>query len=755
MKGKELVYYRQRGIAKSASRVLGKMTNYNFIGIGINHYQYLQPLTYAQADIQTLNSFFCEEVRVNPEKTLIFTDNSSWINEQPTYPTKKNLTKWIQQGFQLSNKTKPYGSSVLWFAFSGYGIQHNGEDYLLPVDGKLQDPAGTGIPVREVFAALKQQGAAKIIALMDMNRSTAAMGNGKVGEQTLELAGKMGIAAVLSCKPDEFSHETSALGHGMFTAAMLEALRYYRSDLTLELLNNYLGDRLKELSDHHWRPLQTPVMVIPSLAANRELILPTGDATKVHWQMAVPMGASLAGMHAGFNGDRPDLKFPPLTNGHGQSSHIMMGTSHPDSAADPDDEYDFPVADDFGEDTFGEDTFGEDKFDAGPEIYHDFGIGTDEAHLRADFHESDALDVTEPDDEPVDAATFFADDVEPEVDPTQPVLVPDSFGNPKKTERQKTDRPWYLAGWQWLGLLLYLILGGLGWRFFGGNIPEPQVMPPIPTEVTEEPQAGENSPNNSNAGQPVPVTPPKTQTEIVVDPEPESSPTPKAGTTQPKGAIQAGQTTPPPLTSPVQPTSQAQNERILTEANLVLRSSQASSFNQAINAARAVKPGTPLYEEARTQINRWSRVILDIAEARALRGDYSGAIAAALLVPKDDAQVYGIAQNSIKTWQSQLTVVKKNRQVIVNAQELIIPYQASSYSRAIALLKTIKPNEPVYAEARALQDQWSRTIYLLANSRAAKQKFKLAVETAKLVAPDSPSYKSAQGAIARWQKQVH
>jgi hypothetical protein len=117
-------------------------------------------------------------------------------------------------------------------------------------------------------------------------------------------------------------------------------------------------------------------------------------------------------------------------------------------------------------------------------------------------------------------------------------------------------------------------------------------------------------------------------------------------------------------------------------------------------------------------------------------------------------QVYGIAQNSINKWQSQLSVVQRNRQVIANAKELIIPNQASSYSKAIALLKTIKPSEPIFREARGLQDQWSRTIYLLANSRAAKGNYKLAVETAKLVPADSPSYQSSLGAIARWQKGV-
>lgn len=742
------------------------MTNYNFIGIGINHYQHLQPLGYAQADIKGLERFFCEEARVHPRQTLTFTDNSPWVNEQGTYPTKKNLTAWLRQGFYPNAAAAP-GSSVLWFAFSGYGIQHEGEDYLLPVDGKLDDPIGTGISVREVFNALRRQGAGKIIALLDMNRSGAVLGNGEVGEQTLELAGKMGIAAVLSCKPDEFSHETSALGHGMFTASVLEGLRYYRSDVTLELLNNYLGDRLKELSEHHWRPVQTPIMVIPSLAAQRELILPSADTTQINWQAAVPIGASLATLKK-----TKGAELPSLTNGHGKSSHIYMGTN----SDDVDDPELPPIT----------------TVPATTDIYSDL-----------DIVPGDPLDSFG--DAPLDNDEIFSN--EQDVDPTEPAVMPHSFD--KSREKKQ---PWYLAGWQWLALLLLLLLGGLAWKLFHGSAPDPTATQPLVTDLegdggdgtgetpedpsgtTTDPAAANNGgegtgdgasagigANGANGGGTAtnPTSPAgnggsgTTGTGTATTGTAGSttanggnganpangsgaSGNPANGTAQ-SGTGQTAGTAPTKTPSTLLTNgqqAQAQNESILTEANLVLRSSQASSFNEAIAAARSVKTGTPLYNEARTQINRWSRVILDIAEARAIKGDLAGAIAAARLVPPDVPQVYGIAQNSINKWQSQLSIVQRNRQVIANAKELIIPNQASSYSKAIALLKTIKPSEPIFREARSLQDQWSRTIYLLANSRAAKGNYKLAVQTAKLVPADSPSYKSALGAIARWQKGV-
>ncbi|OKH17338.1 caspase family protein [[Limnothrix rosea] IAM M-220] len=795
------------------------MTNYNFIGIGINSYQHVQPLSYAQADIEDLERFFCEEARISSCQTLTFTDNSPWVNEEPTYPTRKNLLDWIERGFSKhGSTTNRSGSSILWFVFSGYAVQHLGEDYLLPIDAQLDNPAATGIPISKVFNALRQQGAGKIIALLDMNRSTAVVGNGEVGEQTLDLAGQMGIAAILSCKPEEFSHETAALGHGMFTASVLEALRYHRSDLTLDLLNRYLGDRLQELSEHHWRPVQTPMMVIPSLAASRELILPTGETSKIHWQTAIPIGASLAEYA---NGKETE---PPFTNGHGHSSHIKMGAND-DTEPLPTDQPAEVVIDDLVDYPYSSD--GDDL------AIHDFDVA------------------------PIDEEAIFVDEEASDIDPTEPAMMPTGFG--QSSGKDKDKQPWYLASWQWLLLLLLLLLGALGWQAFkgedfnfafwqteatdsgGGEASDPSATNPdgsprdgsspatVDGSETEPGNVGEHSTGNDAtiAGTGNPALP------ITANPTGTDSDNAEAGNTDagngsntPNGAAgnttagnngisgnidnasgnaagegnstaataaangQSNGATSPSVadagmgsgngstapaagnnrgnrgTAPAMPSVgtsvivpngaelQTQNESILTEASQVLRSSQASSFNQAIAAARTIKPGTPLYNEARTQINRWSRVILDIAEARAMKGDIAGAIAAARLVPSDVPQVYGLAQNSIKKWEPQLAAAQKNRQIIANAKEEIIPNQASSYSRGINILKTIKPNEPAFAEARVLQDQWSRTIYLLANSRAAQGKYKLAVQTAKLVPADSPSHSSAMGAIARWNKGV-
>jgi len=130
----------------------------------------------------------------------------------------------------------------------------------------------------------------------------------------------------------------------------------------------------------------------------------------------------------------------------------------------------------------------------------------------------------------------------------------------------------------------------------------------------------------------------------------------------------------------------------------------------------------------------------------------TGAIAAAKLIPSDQKQLYTEAQNKIKEWTNQSLKAKNNSELLRKAKSLINPRQASSYIKAMQMLEIIKVNQTGYQEARKLRQQWSRQVYLIANSRAYRGKFELAIKTALLIPPDSNSYRDAQRAIARWKQ---
>jgi hypothetical protein len=175
-------------------------------------------------------------------------------------------------------------------------------------------------------------------------------------------------------------------------------------------------------------------------------------------------------------------------------------------------------------------------------------------------------------------------------------------------------------------------------------------------------------------------------------------------------------------------------------------------FNKAIFQARKVRPGDPLYKQAQQDISRWSGVILDLAEGRAAQKDFGSAIAAAQLVPKDDSSIYSKAQQGIGRWQALTKQQQQNKAIIQAAKTQIQPNQASSYHRAIATLSKVPPAQPGYAEAQQLKEQWSRSIYLLANSRASEGQFPSAIQAAALVPAGTSSSEAAQKAIAKWKQ---
>lgn len=193
--------------------------------------------------------------------------------------------------------------------------------------------------------------------------------------------------------------------------------------------------------------------------------------------------------------------------------------------------------------------------------------------------------------------------------------------------------------------------------------------------------------------------------------------------------------------------------QLLNQARQYLKDNQASGFSRAINQAQQIPVQSPLYREAQADIQRWSQIIWDIAQARANQDNYHDAIAAALLVPKTQEQLYQIAQQGIKQWQIAAQKQQVNLALIDGAKALIQANQASSYNRSITILRQISPQEPSYEQAQTLIEQWSRQIYLIANTRAAQGNFQAAIATAQLVPKNTSSYEMAQTAIFKWQKQ--
>ena len=181
-----------------------------------------------------------------------------------------------------------------------------------------------------------------------------------------------------------------------------------------------------------------------------------------------------------------------------------------------------------------------------------------------------------------------------------------------------------------------------------------------------------------------------------------------------------------------------------------LENSQASPFNRAIQKAREIERDSPFYPQAQIDINRWSETILDIAKGRAEQEDFMGAIAAVKLMPQDHNSTKLLAREASavsEDWQRRVLENYLYQRYLIEAKAIINPSQASSYSRAIVILKQIDSTSSEYTAAQSKIDQWNKEIYLIAKHRAEQANFKQAIESAILVSEDSRYYQLAQDSI--------
>jgi len=211
---------------------------------------------------------------------------------------------------------------------------------------------------------------------------------------------------------------------------------------------------------------------------------------------------------------------------------------------------------------------------------------------------------------------------------------------------------------------------------------------------------------------------------------------------------------PKPAPTAVKPAATEQENRdLLGKARAALGLNQASKYISAIDMARSIKPGEPLYAEARQDIEFWSRAILDIAVGRSKMGKFNDAIAAAKLVPAD-SDSYQSAADAIALWTVQAQQQRTNQVVLNRAKELIVASQASSYNQAIDLARSIPQGQPNYFAAQKLINQWSNDILAIARSQADKNSLKSAIAAASLVPEDTKAYEQAKEAIATWQERL-
>lgn len=247
------------------------MANWALV-IGINEYQRLKSLRYAQQDAELMRDYFN---KADFDAVFYFADDSPAIpapdgSLQITQPTYTNLCSFLHDFFEASHLA---AGDNFWFFFSGHGMREEGRDYLMPSDGNPRAIARTAISVGYVTERLRRCGADNVVLFLDAcrNENDAGDKSGVVG-----LEEHQGVITIASCSPCQQSYEIEAIEQGSFTYALLEALRIQgeHNCATVERLYNRLRYRVAEINRQYSKPRQTPYAIVEPATKYHLILLP-------------------------------------------------------------------------------------------------------------------------------------------------------------------------------------------------------------------------------------------------------------------------------------------------------------------------------------------------------------------------------------------------------------------------------------------------------------------------------------------------
>ncbi|ERN42771.1 hypothetical protein KR51_00004850 [Rubidibacter lacunae KORDI 51-2] len=234
--------------------------------IGINEYDYLGNLRYAQRDAERVQKYFLEKAkRESPNcdsssRVFYFADDAPKIKSQrgviiPAAPTKNNILSFLHEFFK-SPILDEEGDNF-WFFFSGHGMySHNqGTDYLIPKDGNPNLLEDTAIDLNHVLRKIRNSGADNVILLTD-----CCLSENKLKKRGHGMNKQQGVITISACDVDAESYEIKQLEQGIFTYALMEALegRADENCATVGGLCSYVRKRVLELSREFSLPQQKP-----------------------------------------------------------------------------------------------------------------------------------------------------------------------------------------------------------------------------------------------------------------------------------------------------------------------------------------------------------------------------------------------------------------------------------------------------------------------------------------------------------------
>lgn len=196
-----------------------------------------------------------------------------------------------------------------------------------------------------------------------------------------------------------------------------------------------------------------------------------------------------------------------------------------------------------------------------------------------------------------------------------------------------------------------------------------------------------------------------------------------------------------------------EDQPYLDRAEELANFEDVNSLQEAINEASQIPSGRALYQDAQRKISNWTWKIqriedqpyLDQARLLASSGDLPAAIAAARQIRSGRA-LSNEAQAAINDWESQIQA-RRNWQL---ARRLVLQGTPDALAEAITLAQRVPTTNPLRVSVNPAIEQWSQQLLRIAQDRG-KYDITGAIAIAKKIPPGTDSYKSAQEQIKLWQ----
>jgi hypothetical protein len=230
-----------------------------------NHNDASMNLRYTTNDVLALRRILTERAGLPADQVLLLSDRDHTGKEvKARLPTLANLRRELPRILARAGA----GDRVM-VHFSGHGVLHNGQTYLVPRDFDPRNPARTGLPIGELRKALASCNAkVKFLTLdcchagNDRRAADRTLAAERVA-RALAIKGVSGGLVLASCRDDESSLEWRDRRMGLFSYWLCRALEGAATSgdgqVTFDAVNRYVHERVSSTAEKVFALEQNPV----------------------------------------------------------------------------------------------------------------------------------------------------------------------------------------------------------------------------------------------------------------------------------------------------------------------------------------------------------------------------------------------------------------------------------------------------------------------------------------------------------------